>query len=193
MEPDLDTLLETLPASPGVYLMKNARGEIIYVGKAKSLRNRVRSYFQQPEKKDTKTRLLVGHIHTFDYIVTHTEKEALIAENNLIKKHRPRYNIDLRDDKNYLSLRLALDEAFPRLVLVRKIRRDKAKYFGPYDSAHAVRNTLRLINRVFQLRTCSPEEFRNRSRPCRLQPPEVECDQLAGMLNDALIVIPARD
>jgi len=143
-EPDLSDVLKSLPARPGVYLMKNAQGQVIYVGKAKSLRSRVRSYFRQVDSKDPKTRLLVSRIRGIDFLVTDTEKEALIAENNLIKEHKPRYNVQLRDDKNYLCLKLTVSEKFPRMILVRRILQDGGLYFGPFDSARSVRDTLRL-------------------------------------------------
>ena len=163
---DLPRKLDALPDQPGVYLMKDARGQVIYVGKAKVLRHRVRSYFQRPEDKDAKTQLLVRRIADFDYIVVDSEKEALIAENTLIKKHRPHYNIQLRDDKNYLCVKVSVQDDFPRIYLVRSIRRDGARYFGPYSSAHALRETLSLLNRYFPLRKCSDAQFAGRDRPC---------------------------
>jgi len=165
-EPDLSDVLKSLPARPGVYLMKNAQGQVIYVGKAKSLRSRVRSYFRQVDSKDPKTRLLVSRIRGIDFLVTDTEKEALIAENNLIKEHKPRYNVQLRDDKNYLCLKLTVSEKFPRMILVRRILQDGGLYFGPFDSARSVRDTLRLINRTFPLRSCTGVQFARRTRPC---------------------------
>ena len=158
--------LDTLPAKPGVYLMKDARGRVIYVGKAKVLRNRVRSYFQRADQKDPKTRLLVRHIVDLDYLVVNNEKEAFITENNLIKEHRPRYNVHLRDDKSYLCLKLSTGDDFPRLYLVRRFLKDGARYFGPYDSSSSLRDTLAILNRHFPLRKCTDAQFSQRTRPC---------------------------
>ncbi len=159
--------LDTLPTSPGVYVFKGARGAVLYVGKARSLRSRVRSYFQPGS---TDVRAFVGHLEReladIETYVTGTEKEAALLENQLIKEHRPRYNIKLRDDKEYLSLRLDPKAAWPRLEVVRRPRPDGAQYFGPYHSATAARQTLRLVNRHFQLRTCTDTDFKNRVRPC---------------------------
>lgn len=157
--------LKKLPRRPGVYLWKDDRGRIIYVGKAKLLTHRVRSYFQNLRGKDIKTRLLIAAIRDLDWIVTDTEKEALILENNLIKKHRPRYNIALRDDKNFQCLRLS-NEDFPKLSVVRKIKPDGATYFGPFSNAGAVKTTLRFLNKTFPLRKCTDAKFSRRTRPC---------------------------
>jgi excinuclease ABC subunit C len=155
-----------LPESPGVYLLKDPKGAIIYIGKAKSLRNRVRSYFQRADERDIKTRILIGKIADVEYLVTESEKEALILENNLIKKHKPRYNIKIKDDKNYPYRRLTVDEPCPRLMIARRVKRDGSLYFGPYPSALAARNTLKLIYKWFPLRACKDTRFRNRTRPC---------------------------
>ncbi len=159
--------LDTLPTSPGVYVFKGHRGAVLYVGKARSLRSRVRSYFQ-PGSSDV--RAFVGHLERelgdIETYVTGTEKEAALLENQLIKEHKPRYNIKLRDDKEYLSLRLDPKAPWPRLEVVRRPRPDGAQYFGPYHSATAARQTLRLVNRHFQLRTCTDTDFKNRVRPC---------------------------
>jgi len=155
-----------LPESPGVYLLKDPKGTIIYIGKAKSLRNRVRSYFQRADERDIKTRTLISKIADVEYLVTESEKEALILENNLIKKHKPRYNVKIKDDKNYPYLRLTVDEPCPRLMIARRVKRDGALYFGPYPSALAARNTLKLIYKWFPLRACKDTKFRNRTRPC---------------------------
>ena len=146
-------------------MMKSEKGHVIYVGKAKSLRKRVASYFLKTAGQSTKTASLVSHISDIDYMVTSSEVEALILENNLIKRHRPRYNVILRDDKNYPYLRLSSEE-YPKLTVVRGIKKDKAWYFGPYTSATSMRETLRLIRRVFPIRACSDEAFRGRKRPC---------------------------
>lgn len=159
--------LETLPASPGCYLFRNKKGAVVYVGKAKSLRARVRQYFQ-PNSSDYRyfIPLLERVLGDIDTVVTATEKEAVLLENALIKEHRPKYNVRLRDDKDYLSVRLDKRAAWPRLEVVRRPRADGAEYFGPYPSATDARRALRLINRHFQLRTCDDEEFRARTRPC---------------------------
>jgi excinuclease ABC subunit C len=163
---DLQDKLDTLPSSPGVYLMKDATGNILYVGKGKDLRKRVFSYFREKEHQSPKTRVLVSKISDVEFILTGSEKEALILESNLIKRHRPRYNVLLRDDKRYLVLRLDPKEEYPRLSLVRRIRKDGAHYFGPYASANAVRQTLKVLHGMFPLRQCSGTKFRQRARPC---------------------------
>lgn len=159
--------LDKLPASPGVYVFHGADGKVLYVGKARSLRNRVRSYFQAgtSDLRAFVSRLEreLSDIETF---VTHTDKEAALLENQLIKSHQPKYNVKLRDDKEYLSLRLDSKRPWPRLEVVRRPKPDGAQYFGPYHSATAARQTLRLVNRYFQLRTCTDTEFRMRTRPC---------------------------
>jgi excinuclease ABC subunit C len=159
--------LEALPVQAGVYIFKDKKGAVLYVGKAKSLRARVRSYFQDARSDERGfIPLLLRTLGDLDTIVTANEKEALILENNLIKEHAPRYNVKLRDDKEYLSLRLDMKEAWPRLGVVRKPQLDGARYFGPYHSATAARRTLHLVNKHFQLRTCSDVEMRGRKRPC---------------------------
>ena len=158
--------LDTLPSGPGVYLMKDAAGNILYVGKGKDLRKRVLSYFREKEHQSPKTRVLISKISDLEFILTGSEKEALILESNLIKQHRPRYNVILRDDKRYLVLRLDPKEEYPRLSLVRRIRQDGAHYFGPYASANAVRQTLKVLHGMFPLRQCSGTKFRQRARPC---------------------------
>ncbi|MGD8315783.1 MAG: excinuclease ABC subunit UvrC [Syntrophobacterales bacterium] len=163
---DLQDKLDTLPSGPGVYLMMDATGTILYVGKGKNLRKRVLSYFREKEHQSPKTRVLVSKISDLEFILTGSEKEALILESNLIKRHRPRYNVILRDDKRYLVLRLDPKEEYPRLSLVRRIRQDGAHYFGPYASANAVRQTLKVLHGMFPLRQCSGTKFRQRPRPC---------------------------
>jgi excinuclease ABC subunit C len=160
-------ILERLPTEPGVYLMKDRRGKIIYVGKAASLRTRVRQYFQ-PNTGDIRdfVPLLEGIVGEIETVVTANEKEALLLENTLIKKHQPRFNVKLRDDKNYLVLRLDPEAAWPRLEVVRRIHDDGAHYFGPYHSASGCREALRVVNRHFQLRTCTDHVLANRRRPC---------------------------
>jgi excinuclease ABC subunit C len=144
-----------MPEDPGVYLFKDRRGKVVYVGKALRLRSRVRSYLQEPGSLDPKTRALVANADAVDYIVTGSELEALVLECTLIKEYRPRYNIRLKDDKRYPYLKLTTGEPFPRLVLVRRILDDGAEYFGPYTDSGAVRRTMRLIQRIFPLRTCT--------------------------------------
>ena len=166
--PDVVTQkLESLPAQPGVYLFKDRKGAVVYVGKAKSLRSRVRSYFQ-PGSSDTRYFIpfLERTLGDLETIVTLTEKEAQILENSLIKQHHPRYNVKLRDDKEYLSVRLSLADEWPRLSLVRKPKADGSRYFGPYHSATAARRTLHLVNKHFQLRTCTDSDMASRKRPC---------------------------
>ncbi len=155
-----------VPKSPGVYLMKNADGRVIYVGKAANLKSRLSSYFSRTTNMDAKTGVLVKQVADFETVLTATENEALILESNLIKRHKPRYNVILKDDKRYPSLRMDLRKKYPNLAVVRKIRKDGALYFGPYASALSVRETLKLINRNFKLRKCRDAEPRPRRRPC---------------------------
>jgi excinuclease ABC subunit C len=169
--PDVVTeKLEALPPTSGVYLFKDKKGTVVYVGKAKSLRNRVRSYFQDGSSDNRYfIPILQRTIGDLDTIVTGTEKEAAILENNLIKEHRPRYNVKLRDDKDYISLKLDPKDEWPRLWVVRRPTYqsgESARYFGPYHSATAARRTLHLVNKHFQLRTCTDTEMRSRKRPC---------------------------
>jgi len=154
------------PSGPGVYIMKNGRQRILYVGKAANLKNRLRSYFSGRNHMDIKTGILVGQIAFFETIQTASEKEALILESNLIKKHRPRYNVILKDDKRYPSIRLDMKSDYPCLQVVRKIRSDGAVYFGPFASAGAVRKTLKLIHKTFKIRKCVSTRVKPRSRPC---------------------------
>jgi len=159
--------LESLPPSPGCYIFKDKAGAVLYVGKAKSLRSRVRSYFQD---SSSDVRAFIPFLRKLaadlDTIVTLTEKEAAILENSLIKEAKPRFNVKLRDDKEFLSLRLSTEHAWPRLELVRKPKPDNARYFGPYHSATAARRTLHMVEKHFQLRTCSDREIESRKRPC---------------------------
>jgi excinuclease ABC subunit C len=151
---------------PGVYLMKDAAEKVIYIGKARNLKKRLASYFKNSGQLDIKAGILVKKINDIETIITRTEKEALILESNLIKRHKPRYNVVLKDDKRYPSLRINLNEKYPNFSIVRKIGRDNALYFGPFASAHAVRETLRTINKTFKLRKCKAKDFRTRTRPC---------------------------
>jgi excinuclease ABC subunit C len=165
MQPHLTDKLRTLPDSPGVYLMKNAAGEVIYVGKAKSLRDRVRSYFSGADTRAFVARLDTL-LHDLEVVLTHSDKEAFLLENELIKQHSPRFNIKLTDDKRFLCLRIDTRKSSPRLEVVRRFGADGARYFGPYHSASSLRETLRIVNRHFQLRTCSDQMLANRVRPC---------------------------
>ncbi|MDA8414341.1 MAG: excinuclease ABC subunit UvrC, partial [Desulfobacteraceae bacterium] len=162
----LEDKISQLPASPGVYLMRDAAGVIIYVGKARNLRQRVRTYFKATADSRYQIRFLVARIADIEVMLTDTEKEALLLENTLIKQYRPRYNLDLKDDKTYFSLRIDLKEQFPRFSIVRKIPRDGARYFGPYASASAAREVLRQITRMFPLRHYPLKSCLARKRPC---------------------------
>lgn len=157
--------LENLPNTPGVYLMKDAKGRIFYVGKAKKLRDRIRSYALGTDTRRF-VALLDVFLHDLEVVLVHSEKEALLLENELIKAHQPRFNVKLTDDKRFLCLRLDVRQPYPRLQVVRRFAKDGARYFGPYHSASAIREALRIINRHFQLRTCTDQVMRNRSRPC---------------------------
>jgi excinuclease ABC subunit C len=163
---DLSPKLAELPDRPGVYLYKDAKSQIIYVGKAASLRSRVRSYFQESRVRDAKTDALVAQIRDLEVIVTGNELEALILESNLVKRHRPRYNIILRDDKHYPFLKLTTNEEYPRLVVARRVQKDGAAYFGPFYPATAMRETLRLVRQLFPLRTCRITIDGKKARPC---------------------------
>ena len=156
----------TLPVTPGVYLYKDAQGRIIYVGKARNLRKRILSYFRDTSALTPKTVAMIGHAASLETLSTTTEKEAFLLEASLIKKHRPHYNIVLRDDKQYVLFRIARDVPFPRLEVVRQPRRDNARYFGPFTSGQAARETWKTIHRAFPLRRCSDRAFKNRVRPC---------------------------
>lgn len=158
--------VKDFPQTPGVYLMKNAIEKIIYVGKAKNLRSRVRSYFQDSKDHSPKTKLLVRQIEKVDYILTATEVEAFLLEASLIKKHRPRYNIRLKDDKAYPYIRVSMGDKFPRLYLARKVKKDGSLYFGPYTSGAAVWGTIRFLNSTFQIRDCKDAFMLSRKRPC---------------------------
>ncbi|MCI9488256.1 MAG: excinuclease ABC subunit UvrC [Lachnospiraceae bacterium] len=165
---DIEEELKKLPGKPGVYLMHDEKDEIIYVGKAISLKNRVRQYFQSSRGKTAKINKMVSRIARFEYIVTDSEMEALVLECNLIKEHRPRYNTMLKDDKSYPYIKVTVGEAFPRVLLSRDMKRDKSRYFGPYTSVGAVKDSLGLIHRLYKLRTCRrrlPEDI-GKERPC---------------------------
>jgi excinuclease ABC subunit C len=157
--------LEALPALPGVYLLKDRHGEVIYVGKARNLRSRVRTYFRGGDER-SQIRFLVKKVVDVETLVTSNDKGALILENNLIKQYKPRYNIRLKDDKSYVSVKVTTRDEWPRVLVTRKIVKDGSRYFGPFASAYSVRETLDTIRKVIPLRTCSDGVFRNRSRPC---------------------------
>ena len=165
---DFEYHLKNLPSKPGVYLMKNSLGEVIYVGKAKILKNRVKSYFQNSKNHSEKVRVMVKHIAEFEYIVTDSEMEALILECNLIKKYSPRYNILLKDDKFYPFIKITVNDDFPRVFVTRNYSKDGSKYFGPYTNGTAVYETINLINKIFPLRTCKLliKEGGEPVRPC---------------------------
>src|SRR3990172_6851812 len=176
--------LKNLPQSPGVYLMKGIKGEVLYIGKAKNIRSRVRSYFRDTTDTRYTVKFLASKVSDIEYLITTNEKEALILEDTLLKKYKPRYNIRLKDDKTYVSIKLTLSEKYPRILITRQIKKEGGrsplkpapacfkrgvcgdKYFGPYASAQKARETVRFIRRLFPLCTCSPSEFRNRVRPC---------------------------
>ncbi len=158
--------LKKLPDSPGVYMHKDRLGQVIYVGKAISLRNRVRQYFQSSANQNPKVRAMVSHIAEFEYIKCQTEMEALILECNLIKKYAPKYNVLLRDDKTYPYIKVTMQEDFPRVVKTRQIKKDGGRYFGPYSDAGAVNNTIDLLNKIYSLKRCSAVRFPEGHRPC---------------------------
>ena len=160
--------LKKLPGQPGVYIMHGEKDEIIYVGKAVSLKNRVRQYFQSSRNKGAKIEQMVTHITRFEYIVTNSELEALVLESNLIKEHRPKYNTMLKDDKSYPFIKVTVNEEYPRVLFSRSMKKDKCKYFGPYTSAAAVKDVIELVRRLYMVRSCSrslPRDF-GKERPC---------------------------
>ena len=165
---DIEEELKKLPAKPGVYLMHDEKDAIIYVGKAISLKNRVRQYFQSSRNKGVKIEQMVTHIARFEYIITDSELEALVLECNLIKEHRPKYNTMLMDDKTYPYIKVTVNEDYPRVLFSRQLKKDKAKYYGPYTSAGAVKDTIDLIHKLYQIRTCSRSLPRDigKERPC---------------------------
>lgn len=156
--------LKKVPLQPGVYLFKDLEGEVIYVGKARALRQRMRSYFQAPDRMHPKVRAMMARVRDFDFIVTHSEMEALILENNLIKTYKPRYNIDLRDDKSYPYIKVTIADKFPRVYLAREKKDGVSRYFGPYTNVTSLRETLQLLTAVFGLRSC--RSMKSRRRPC---------------------------
>jgi excinuclease ABC subunit C len=162
----LSEKISQFPAKPGVYLFHDKKGDVLYVGKAKSLRARVGSYFKRPKEKGAKAEFLLRRAADIDFIVTDNEKEALLLENTLIKKHHPRYNVQLRDDKTYVSIRIGLRHRFPGISILRRVLKDGAAYFGPFASSVAARETVDQVVKSFRIRTCADREFANRVRPC---------------------------
>jgi excinuclease ABC subunit C len=165
---DLEERLANLPDHPGVYIMKDAHGKIIYIGKAISLKNRVRQYFQASRTHSVKVRAMVNNVESFEYILTDSELEALILECNLIKKHRPKYNILLKDDKHYPYVKVTMDEDFPRIVVTRSMKNDKARYFGPFTGMNAIKEMLEVVKKIFPVRTCKKnlDKKLGKERPC---------------------------
>lgn len=201
---DFEYHLKNLPEKPGVYIMKNSLGEVIYVGKAKILKNRVRSYFQNSKNHSEKVRVMVKNISEFEYIVTDSEMEALILECNLIKKYSPRYNIALKDDKFYPFIKITTNDDFPRVFVTRKYAKDGAKYFGPYTNATAVYETINLINKIFPIRTCKLliKENGEKVRPClnyHIKKCVAPCagyvkkEEYAEMINEIMDILNGRD
>ena len=201
---DFKAQLKILPDKPGVYLMKNSLGEIIYVGKAKVLKNRVRQYFQNSKNHSEKVKAMVKNIAEFEYIVTDSEMEALILECNLIKKHSPKYNISLKDDKFYPFIKITTNEDFPRVFITRNFAKDGNKYFGPYPNAGAVHETIKLIRKIFPLRTCKKLIFENGkpTRPClnyHIKKCNAPCeghiskDEYKRMIDEIIDVLSGRD
>lgn len=168
LTPQIEERLKALPAQSGVYIMKDEQGDIIYIGKAKILKNRVRQYFHNTKNQMPKVKSMVNHISDLDYIITDNEMEALILECNLIKKYRPKYNISLKDDKSYPYIKITMNEDYPRVFVTRKVSHDGAKYFGPYSSAYATRETVNILRRMYPVRTCNIniEERKGKVREC---------------------------
>ncbi len=166
MPSDLSAQVRAIPEKPGVYLYRNARGEVIYVGKAANLKARVRSYFGSPHSLEGKTRRLVQNVADIEYVTTNTEQEALHLEATLVKRHQPLYNVRLKDDKHYPYLKIDIDEPWPRVYITRRVQPDGARYFGPYASAKSVRTTLDLVKKLFPWRSCTKEISGTDPRPC---------------------------
>lgn len=163
---DFSEQLKKLPETPGVYIMKDVQGNILYIGKSKALKKRVSSYFQNYGRHPLRIQTMVTNIHEFEYILTDTEMEALILEANLIKRHKPRFNVLLKDDKGYPYIKVSLQETYPRVTKTRKVLKDKARYFGPYTSADTVNRTIEIIHKLFPIRTCSRDLSKPSGRPC---------------------------
>ncbi len=201
---NIEEALKQLPDKPGVYIMKDKNGEIIYVGKAISLKKRVRQYFQSGKNNPPKVNAMVRHISEFEYIIVDNEIEALILEANLIKKHKPKYNILLRDDKQYPYIKVTINEEYPRVMKTRQIVKDGAKYFGPYPSVYAVNDAIEIIRNLYPLRTCNRnlEKDMGKSRPClnyyigRCLGPcqgNVDKSQYMDMVNEILLFLNGKE
>ena len=202
---DIQDHLKKLPAEPGVYLMKDKFNNIIYVGKAISLKNRVRQYFQSSKNHSSKVKSMVKNIESFEYIITDSELEALILECNLIKRYKPKYNVLLRDDKTYPYIKVTTNEDYPRVIKVRKVLKDKAKYFGPYTNITAVNDTLEIIRNTYPIRTCSidiDKAIKNNIRPClnmhikRCVGPctgNVSKEEYNDMINDIIMFLSGKE
>ena len=200
---DLEDKLAHMPSQPGVYLMKSREGTILYVGKAKNLRSRVRSYFRKSGDGRFRIQFLIPNVEDIEFLVTDTEKEALILENTLIKEHKPRFNVNFRDDKSYVNLRLDPRDKYPRLTVVRRPGRDGALYFGPYASSNAVRETTRTLSRIFPLRLCTDAVFNSRTRPCLYHqihrcsapcvPGHVSDDEYRALVEQTALFLRGRD
>ncbi len=192
--------IATVPTEPGCYIMEDGKGKPIYVGKAKSLRSRIRSYINASDSRYS-VKFLMRRVSRIQFLVTANEKEALLLENSLIKQHRPRYNVQLKDDKTYISLRIDTRQDFPRITVVRRYRKDGARYFGPYHSASSVRHTLRQLQHLFPLRTCTDHVMKNRSRPClyyQMKQCNAPCvdyvsrDQYHEVVNQVLLILEGK-
>ena len=201
MSSELDAKIANAPRSPGVYLMKGGEGEILYVGKARDLKARIRAYFARTDSR-AMIPFLLSKIRDMEFIITGTEKEALILENNLIKEHHPRYNVDFRDDKAYFNIRIDPAEPFARFQLVRRPKPDGARYFGPYPSSAAARETLRFLQTIFLLRSCRDPELKIRRRPCleyeigRCSAPcvgRIESEAYRGLVKDSIAFLEGRE
>jgi excinuclease ABC subunit C len=200
---DLEDKLAHMPSQPGVYLMKNREGTVLYVGKAKNLRSRVRSYFRKSGDGRFRIQFLIPNVADIEFLVTDTEKEALILENTLIKAHKPRFNVNFRDDKAYVNLRLDPRAKYPRLTVARRPSRDGAWYFGPYASSNSVRETLRTLSRIFPLRLCTDHVFNSRTRPCLYYqihrcsapcvPGHVSDEEYAALVEQTALFLRGRD
>jgi len=183
----LESKIRNIPRAPGVYIMRDKEGEVIYVGKARDLKSRVHAYFGGTDSRFM-IPFLVSRIHDVEFITTETEKEALILENNLIKEHRPRYNINFRDDKAYFNIRINLNDPFPRFQLVRRPQKDGARYFGPYPSSASAKETLHFLQQIFPIRTCRDRELKSRKRACleyQMKRCLAPCLGLAGIMSEA--------
>lgn len=178
---NIEEELKKLPGKPGVYLMHDAKDAIIYVGKAISLKNRVRQYFQPSRNVSPKIEKMISQIDHFEYIITDSEVEALVLESNLIKEHRPKYNTMLKDDKSYPFIKVTVEEAYPRVLFARRMKKDKSRYYGPYTSAGAVKETIELLHKLYQIRTCNRNLPRDigLDRPC----PELSHSSVSGPLS----------